>query len=71
MTSALDAVRGQRRAPAALNPWERTPVPTGQEAGWAPEPVWTQWLEEKSFRLCWESNLDRPIVQPLARHFID
>jgi hypothetical protein len=24
-------------------------VPTVQEAGWAPEPVWTQRLEEKSF----------------------
>jgi hypothetical protein len=25
------------------------PVPIVQEAGWAPEPVWTQRLEEKSF----------------------
>jgi hypothetical protein len=25
------------------------PVPTGQEAGWASEPGWTQRLEEKSF----------------------
>jgi hypothetical protein len=25
------------------------PVPTAQEAGWAPELVWTQRLEEKSF----------------------
>jgi hypothetical protein len=24
------------------------PVPIGQEAEWAPEPVWTQRLEEKS-----------------------
>jgi hypothetical protein len=24
------------------------PVPIGQEAGWAPEPVWTQRLQEKS-----------------------
>jgi hypothetical protein len=29
-------------------PGKRTPVPIGQEAGWAPEPVWTQKLEEKS-----------------------
>jgi hypothetical protein len=28
---------------------ERTPVTTVQEAGWTPEPVWTQRLEEKSF----------------------
>jgi hypothetical protein len=33
----------------ALYPWERTLVPTGQEAGWARELVWTQRLEEKSF----------------------
>jgi hypothetical protein len=25
------------------------PVPIVQEAGWAPEPIWTQRLEEKSF----------------------
>jgi hypothetical protein len=38
-------VSGQRHATAALLP----PVPIGQEAGRAPEPVWTQRLEEKSF----------------------
>jgi hypothetical protein len=42
-----------------------------QEAGWAPEPVWTQRLEEKSFRLCRGSNLDRPVVHPVARHYTD
>jgi hypothetical protein len=26
-----------------------SPVPIVQEAGWVPEPVWTQRLEEKSF----------------------
>jgi hypothetical protein len=41
---------GQRHAPAALLPPARgPPVPVVQEAGWAPEPVWTQRLEEKSF----------------------
>jgi hypothetical protein len=57
--------------PAALNPEERIPVHIRQEAGWAPEPVWTQRLEEKSFRLCRESNLDRPVVQFVVRHFTD
>jgi hypothetical protein len=42
-------VSGQRHAPAALYPRERTPVPTVQEAGWASEPVLIQRLEEKSF----------------------
>jgi hypothetical protein len=28
-------------------------------------------VEEKSFRLCWGSNLNRPAVQPVARHYND
>jgi hypothetical protein len=46
-------------------------VPIGQEAKWAPEPVWTQRLEEKLFRLFQGSNLDCPVVQSVARHYID
>jgi hypothetical protein len=43
-------VSGQRHAPAALLPPGKVPqVPIVQDAGWAPEPVWTQRLEEKSF----------------------
>jgi hypothetical protein len=39
-------VSGQRHAPAAvLTPGKGPPVPIVQEAGWAPEPVWTQRLE--------------------------
>jgi hypothetical protein len=41
-------VSGQHHAPAALYSEERTPVPIEQKSGWAPEPVWTQRLEEKS-----------------------
>jgi hypothetical protein len=52
-------------------PGERTSVPIVQEAGWAPEPVWTQRIEEKSFHLCRGSNLDRPVVQSVARHYTD
>jgi hypothetical protein len=47
------------------------PVSIVQEAGWASEPVWTQRLEEKSFRLCRGSNLDRPVLQSVARHSTD
>jgi hypothetical protein len=55
-------VSGQHHAPAALLP----PVPIGQQAGWAPEPVWTQRIEEKSFA----SAVDRtPIAQPVVRHY--
>jgi hypothetical protein len=55
----------------ALVSGKEPPVPIVQEAGWAPEPVWTQRLEEKSFRLCWGSNLNRPVVQPVARHYTE
>jgi hypothetical protein len=42
-------VSGQHHASAALLPLGKgPPVPIVQEAGWAPEPVWTQRLEEKS-----------------------
>jgi hypothetical protein len=64
-------VSGQLHAPAALYPGERTPAPIGQEAGWAPDPVWTKMLEEKSFCLCRGSNLDLAVVQSVVRHYID
>jgi hypothetical protein len=65
-------VNGQHHASAALYPpGKGPPVPIVQEAGWAPEPVWTQRLEEKSFRLCRGSNLDRSVVQSVARHYND
>jgi hypothetical protein len=44
LTSALDVVCGQRHAPG-----KGPPVSIVQEAWWAPEPVWTQRLEEKTF----------------------
>jgi len=45
-----DGVSGQRHAPAALHPpGEGPPVPIVQEAGWAPEPVSTQRLQENYF----------------------
>jgi hypothetical protein len=55
----------------ALAPGKGPPVPIVQEAGWAPEQVWTQRLDEKSSRLCQGSNLDCPVVQPVARHYTD
>jgi hypothetical protein len=55
-TSALDggewsASRPGRALPPGrtLPPGKRPPVPIVQEAGWAPEPIWTQKIEEKSF----------------------
>jgi hypothetical protein len=45
-------VSGQRHAPAELlPPGKGPPVLIVQEAGWAPEPVWTQRLKQKYFAL--------------------
>jgi hypothetical protein len=67
-TSPLYGGVGSASGPGrALAPGKGAPVPIGQEAGWAPGPVWTQRLEEKYFRLCRGSNLDRPVFQPVAR----
>jgi hypothetical protein len=71
-TSALDGGEWSASRPGrALAPGKGHPVSIVQEAGWAPEPVWTQRLEEKSFRLCRGSNLDRLVVQLVARHYTE
>jgi hypothetical protein len=43
LTSALDGREWTAHAPAALPPRKEAPVPTGYEAGCAPEPVWMLW----------------------------
>jgi hypothetical protein len=63
-TSDLDRGEWSKSRPGrALLSGKGTAFPIGQEAGWAPEPVWTQRLEEKSSCLYRGSNLDRPVVQ--------
>jgi hypothetical protein len=57
-------VSGQHHDPAALYPL----VPIGQEDGWAPEPVWTQRLEEQSSASVGDRT---PVVQPVVRHYTD
>jgi hypothetical protein len=39
---------GQFHMPTALSSVKEPSVPTGQEAAWAPEPVWMLWRREKS-----------------------
>jgi hypothetical protein len=57
-------VSGQRHAPAALYLRGKNPRYTG---GWvAPEPVWTQGLEEKSSASVGDLA---PIVKPVVRHY--
>jgi hypothetical protein len=59
-------VSGQHHAPAALYPRGKDPRYPLNEAGWAPEPVWTQGLEEKSSAPVGDWT---PIVQPVVRHY--
>jgi hypothetical protein len=61
-------VSGQLHALIALLQRKEPPVPIGQEAGCAPEPVWTRRLSEKSFAPA--GNLT-PIVQQVAIYFPD
>jgi hypothetical protein len=69
LTSALEGGEWSASRPGrALPPGKEPPVPTVQEAGWAPEPVWTQRLEERSST----SGRDQtPAVQSVVRHCTD
>jgi hypothetical protein len=60
-TSALDGSEWSASRPGRALP----PVPTVQEAGWAPEPVWTQRLEEKSSASVGDRT---PVIQSVVRH---
>jgi hypothetical protein len=62
---------GQRHPPVALYAQEKEPRYHWTGLGWAPEPVCIQGLEEKSSCLCRGSNLRRPVVQSVARHYND
>jgi hypothetical protein len=62
-TSALDGGEWSASRPGrALPPGKGAPVPIVQEAGWAPEPFWTQRLGEKSFAPAGDRT-------PIARSF--
>jgi hypothetical protein len=42
LTLILDGGEWSASCPSCFTPREQPLVPTGQEAGWAPEPVWTR-----------------------------
>jgi hypothetical protein len=66
-TSAVDGGEWLAWRPSrALAPGKGTPG-VHCTGGW----VWTQRLEEKFVLLCRGSNLDRPDVQPVTRHYTD
>jgi hypothetical protein len=63
-------VSGQPQASATLPPGRKSAVRIGQEAGWAPQPVWKTWRRE-SFCPYWDSNFDPLVVQPAASLYSD
>jgi hypothetical protein len=68
LTSALDGGEwSTSRLGRAFPPGKGPPVPPiGQEAVWAPEPDWTQRLEEKSSAPVGDRTSN---VQPVVRHY--
>jgi hypothetical protein len=69
LTSALEGgERSTSRPGRAFPPDKEPPVHTVQEAGWAPEPVWMQRLEEKSSASVGDRT---PAVQSVVRHCTD
>jgi hypothetical protein len=68
-TSALDGGEWSASCPGrALPPGKGPPLPIVQEAGWAPEPVWTQRLEEKSFASAGDRSPGRPARSQTPLH---
>jgi hypothetical protein len=66
-TSALDGGEWSASRPGrAFTPGKGPPVPIVQEGVWAPEPVWTQRLEEKPFAPAGDRT---PIARSVVRHY--
>jgi hypothetical protein len=63
LASAID---GGEWSASCLGRAPPPPVPIVQDAGWAPEPVWMQRLEEKSSASVGDRT---PIVQSVFRHY--
>jgi hypothetical protein len=68
-TSALDGVSGQHHAPAALYPGRKDPG-TQFTGGWVgPRAGLDTEARGKILCPCQRSNPDRPVVQPVVRHY--
>jgi hypothetical protein len=68
LTSALDGIQWSASRSGLFTTKENPLVPTGQEAGWAPEPVWTLWSWEESLAPVGNRI---PAVQPVAHRYTD
>jgi hypothetical protein len=68
LTSALDRDMLSASRAGRFTSEERGPEPTGQEAGWCPQPVWTMWHAEKSLV---PAGIRTPAVQSVACPYAD
>jgi hypothetical protein len=69
LTSALDGGEWSASRPGrALPPGERTPG-THWIGGWVGPRAGLDTGARRKICPCWGSNLDRPIVQPVVRHY--
>jgi hypothetical protein len=67
LTLALDVGEWSASCPGCSLRLGKGPlVPIKQEAGWNPELVWIQRLEEKSYASAWDRTL---IAQSVVRHY--
>jgi hypothetical protein len=57
---------GKLHAQAALPQRQESPVPIGQEDGWAPEPIWTPWRRENLAPTGWiiQGNCQGKVISP-------
>jgi hypothetical protein len=60
-------VSGQLHVLDALSLGAESPIPSGQEDGWAPELVWTLW---NTVNLA-QARSQTPTAQPVAHHYTD
>jgi hypothetical protein len=67
-TSALDGGEWSASHPGHALPPRKGPL---EPSGWAPEPVWTQRLEEKLLPLLKIKPQSLAVIQSVARHYTD
>jgi hypothetical protein len=65
LTSEPDGDEWSASRPCLTTPVKESPAPTGQEAGWAPQPVWTMWRRGKSLA---PARIRNPVTPQPSRY---
>jgi hypothetical protein len=64
-------VSGQLHIPEVLLSGKGPPLPIGEEAAWAPEPVWTLWSREESLASAGNRIQIPQSLSPYHSHYTD